>query len=70
MLGQPHGNGRRYDGPFGKSDRAFVFGALAVWIALEGTLPSWAFWLQPILCLALVLTCMNRIRAGLKPSMP
>ncbi len=70
VLGQPHGNGRRYDGPFGKSDRAFVFGALAVWIALERTLPGWAFWLQLILCLALVLTCLNRIRAGLKPSMP
>ena len=33
VLGQVHGNGRRYDGPFGKSDRAFFIGALAVTVA-------------------------------------
>ena len=29
VLGPPVGASRRYDGPMGKSDRAFVFGALA-----------------------------------------
>ena len=37
VLGQVHGNGRRYDGPFGKSDRAFFIGALAVWYAAVGS---------------------------------
>ena len=29
VLGQVHGCGRRYDGPMGKSDRAFIFGLIA-----------------------------------------
>ena len=40
VLGQVHGNGRRYDGPFGKSDRAFFIGALAVWYAIAGSFHS------------------------------
>ena len=28
------GASRRYDGPMGKSDRAFVFGALGLWVGL------------------------------------
>ena len=35
------GASRRYDGPLGKSDRAFVFGALGLWVALGGPLPAW-----------------------------
>jgi len=66
VLGVPHGNGRRYDGPMGKSDRAFVFGALGTWIAVSGGLPQWAWWLQPLLCLLLLWTTANRIRLGLK----
>jgi len=66
VLGVPHGNGRRYDGPMGKSDRAFVFGTLGAWIAVEGGLPLWAWWLQPLLCLALLWTAANRVRLGLK----
>lgn len=38
---------RRYDGPLGKSDRAFVFGALGLWVALRATLPGWLAWLMP-----------------------
>lgn len=30
VLGQVHGNSRRYDGPMGKSDRAFIIGLLAI----------------------------------------
>src|SRR3712207_7008058 len=37
---------RRYDGPIGKSDRAFVFGALGLWIGLGGPLPDWWAWLM------------------------
>ena len=65
VLGAVHGNGRRYDGPLGKSDRAFVIGSLAFYYALAGSLPGWlnaTLWLLNIL---LVLTCIQRIRHGL-----
>ena len=40
VLGQTIGASRRYDGPMGKSDRAFVFGALGLLLATGLSLPS------------------------------
>jgi CDP-diacylglycerol---glycerol-3-phosphate 3-phosphatidyltransferase len=65
VLGPSVGVSRRYDGPAGKSDRAFVFGALAVWIGFGGPLPGWLFWLLPLIGLLLLITTVNRVRAGL-----
>ena len=65
VMGPSVGAGRRYDGPLGKSDRALVFGALALWIGLGGALPAWLFWLLPLLALMLLATTANRVRAGL-----
>jgi CDP-diacylglycerol--glycerol-3-phosphate 3-phosphatidyltransferase len=65
VLGQTVGASRRYDGPLGKSDRAFVFGALAFWIGVGGPLPGWLFWLMPVIAIALLATTINRVRAGL-----
>lgn len=65
VLGQTVGASRRYDGPLGKSDRAFVFGALAFWIGIGGPLPGWLFWLMPVIAVALTATTINRVRAGL-----
>jgi CDP-diacylglycerol--glycerol-3-phosphate 3-phosphatidyltransferase len=65
VLGQTVGASRRYDGPLGKSDRAFVLGALAVWIGAGGPLPGWLFWLMPVIAVALLATTINRVRAGL-----
>ncbi len=45
------GIARRYDGPMGKSDRAFAFGALGLCVGLGGPLPSAAFWLMPAIAL-------------------
>jgi len=59
------GASRRYDGPMGKSDRAFVFGCLALWIGLAGPPPAWAWWMLAAVALALVVTVINRVRAGL-----
>ena len=53
VLGQVHGNGRRYDGPFGKSDRAFFIGALAVWYAIAGSFHSLFYILMWLACAAL-----------------
>ncbi|MFK4822250.1 CDP-alcohol phosphatidyltransferase family protein [Ochrobactrum quorumnocens] len=60
------GSSRRYDGPMGKSDRAVVFGVLGAWIAIDGILPQWMFWVQPVLCALLILTVVKRIRNAMK----
>jgi CDP-diacylglycerol--glycerol-3-phosphate 3-phosphatidyltransferase len=65
ILGQTVGGSRRYDGPFGKSDRAVLFGFLGLWITVSRALPGWLFWLQPLAVLLGVLTAGNRVRAGL-----
>jgi len=65
VLGLMVGASRRYDGPMGKSDRAFVFGALGLWIGLVPSLPEWAAYVMPILVVALCVTIVNRVRRGL-----
>lgn len=65
LAGPSVGASRRYDGPMGKSDRAVVFGVLGAWIAIDGTLPDWMFWLQPLLCLLLAATTIKRIAKGI-----
>jgi len=60
------GAGRRYDGPMGKSDRALVFGILALLLGLG--VPG-GFWVAIMLLVTaglLLLTIANRIRAGLR----
>lgn len=68
VLAQVHGNGRRYDGPLGKSDRAFVFGALALGYALFGRLPEALYFIMWLLIAALAYTSFRRIASGLRPS--
>jgi CDP-diacylglycerol--glycerol-3-phosphate 3-phosphatidyltransferase len=65
VLGVAHGNGRSYEGPMGKSDRALLFGALGALVASFGTLPEWTWHIQPIACVLLAWTVANRVRAGL-----
>lgn len=64
-LGPMVGVERRYDGPMGKSDRAFVFGVLGLWLGVAGSLSGWAFWLMPAVALLIVLNIINRIRNAL-----
>jgi CDP-diacylglycerol--glycerol-3-phosphate 3-phosphatidyltransferase len=59
------GASRRYDGPMGKSDRALVFGALALWVGLGGALPGWSAVVLIVMAVLLGLTVANRVRAGL-----
>jgi CDP-diacylglycerol--glycerol-3-phosphate 3-phosphatidyltransferase len=57
---------RRYDGPMGKSDRAFAFGAAGLWIGAGAAVPGWAGWGFPrLLALLLAATIVNRVRGGL-----
>jgi CDP-diacylglycerol--glycerol-3-phosphate 3-phosphatidyltransferase len=65
-IGVMIGVARRYDGPMGKSDRAFVFGAGALWIGVGGTIISPVAWALPrLLAALLVVTIVNRVRNGL-----
>ena len=65
LLGPMVGASRRYDGPLGKSDRALVFGALALWIGLAGSVPAVLAWLMPGVAVLLLMTTTNRVRRGL-----
>jgi CDP-diacylglycerol--glycerol-3-phosphate 3-phosphatidyltransferase len=66
VMGPMIGASRRYDGPLGKSDRAFVFGAIGLWIGVGGPAPGWVGWLMPLLVLFLILTVVNRVHKGLR----
>ncbi|MCH3719017.1 hypothetical protein LZB68_08040, partial [Campylobacter lari] len=58
----------RYDGPMGKSDRAFVIGGLGLLLAfgwVGAPVVSGMAWAMSILC---VITLGRRVRQGLKES--
>lgn len=65
-LGGALGASRRYDGPMGKSDRAFAFGVLGFVVSIVPSLPRWFEWLMPLLAIAIGLTIVNRVRQGLR----
>jgi CDP-diacylglycerol---glycerol-3-phosphate 3-phosphatidyltransferase len=64
-LGPTLGASRRYDGPMGKSDRAFVFGALGLAVALMPALPDWTAWLMPLTAVLVGWTTVRRVRGAL-----
>ncbi len=66
VLGPTVGASRRYDGPMGKSDRALAFGAIGFWIGVGAPLPEWFGWLFPLVNVFLIVTVVNRVRAGLR----
>lgn len=60
------GGSRRYDGPLGKSDRAFVLGAIALLLGMGISAGMWLTLLLLVLLLLVVLTILNRARHALK----
>jgi CDP-diacylglycerol--glycerol-3-phosphate 3-phosphatidyltransferase len=56
---------RRYDGPMGKSDRAFAFGLLAVLLGFGLDAGAWANIFVAIVALLIAITIFNRARASL-----
>lgn len=65
VLGVMVGASRRYDGPMGKSDRAFVLGVVGLLLALgwiDGAVASGVAWVAAALC---VPTAWRRVRNGL-----
>jgi CDP-diacylglycerol--glycerol-3-phosphate 3-phosphatidyltransferase len=59
------GASRRYDGPMGKSDRAFVLGALGLAVGLGMPPAPWQHAVFPALAVLLGLTVVNRVRHAL-----
>ncbi len=59
------GNGRRNDGPMGKSDRALVFGMLGLLLGCGVAPGPWLAWVLAIVAVLLVLTIGNRVRHGI-----
>jgi CDP-diacylglycerol--glycerol-3-phosphate 3-phosphatidyltransferase len=59
---------RRYDGPMGKSDRAFLFGLAALLLGLGVAPGKWQQIVQPALIALLVITIINRARRALAES--
>lgn len=66
VIGVQIGAARRYDGPFGKSDRAFFFGALAVLLGLGATPGVWSTAALAFAAALGAVTVVNRARQGLK----
>lgn len=60
VLGVP----RRYDGPMGKSDRAFVFGALGLLVGLGVPMAMVFNWVWAAVIVLLIVTIVNRVRRG------
>lgn len=56
---------RRYDGPLGKSDRAFLFGLLGLLLGCDLPAGVWVDGLLAIAVVLLTLTIMNRARRSL-----
>ena len=66
VLGRALGASRRYDGPMGKSDRAFVVGALGlVTFLLPAALDFWQ-WIFSAAATLAALTCLNRLAKAMK----
>lgn len=65
VLMQTLGASRRYDGPMGKSDRAFIFGALGLAVGLGAPTGMWLIGVLAVVAALLVFTIINRARRGL-----
>jgi CDP-diacylglycerol---glycerol-3-phosphate 3-phosphatidyltransferase len=66
VVGVTTGSKRQYDGPMGKSDRAFVFGFVALLLACGLTPGMWLHILWVGVSILLVWTILNRVRSTLK----
>lgn len=67
MLGLTVGSSRRYDGPFGKGDRALALGVLGAWLALDWPVSAQVSELAPVFWIALCcVTIVQRVRRALR----
>lgn len=66
VMGVQIGASRRYDGPSGKSDRAFAFGAMGLLVGLGVPTGWWITLVLGVLVALLALTIINRARNALR----
>ncbi|CDH32510.1 CDP-alcohol phosphatidyltransferase family protein [Xenorhabdus bovienii] len=66
VLAQTIGASRRYDGPIGKSDRAFIFGAYGLIIAIFPSALGWSSSLFAFMIILLLVTCYQRVVKALR----
>ncbi len=66
LIGIQIGASRRYDGPMGKSDRAFVFGVIGLLIGMGVESGTWLNVIQLIVATLLTATIYNRAKNALK----
>ena len=66
VVGVQIGASRRYDGPMGKSDRAFAFGLLALLLGLGVAPGRWTTAFLALVALLASLTIINRSRRALE----
>lgn len=67
VLASSIGVARRFDGPMGKSDRAFAFGLLGL-LVWAGVAPVWHNALLAVVLLLSLVTVFNRLRQALRLS--
>ena len=61
VLGWAIKGDRRYDGPMGKSDRAFMMGLIALLLAMGVVVSSWLIWVFVAITVLSVWTSIRRI---------
>jgi CDP-diacylglycerol--glycerol-3-phosphate 3-phosphatidyltransferase len=66
VIGVQIGASRRYDGPMGKSDRAFVFGALGLLLGMNLPIVPFVPFILWLVFGLLLVTIINRARGALK----
>jgi len=66
VMGIAYGAGRRYEGPMGKSDRAFVFSVLGLAIGFGLPIEALLDWAWMATAILIALTIVNRVRHGLQ----
>ena len=66
VVAQTIGSTRRYDGPMGKSDRAFAYGLLAFLLAIGLGGAAWTQLYQWAIVILLAITIWNRARKALQ----
>lgn len=69
VLAQAIGAPRGFEGPMGKSDRAFAFGLVALLVG-AGVAPAWSNGLLGLVLLLSALTVFNRLRRALRLCAP
>ena len=69
VLALAIGIARRFDGPMGKSDRAFAFSVLAIML-WSGAAPAWLNGVLGLILLLSLWTVFNRLRQALRSCVP